>query len=294
MRREWSPEQPAGIDVVTALLCTAEEFPGELGDDYRAACAALGLESSPGGYALVLGQDAGGARWTQISTDVNSVADTLSIWSMGIEAGVGVDAGTVLATRPGWPVECTVSLADRPAPHDPPDAGPLLTAPTSTGWAKADRRRAADQLAEDLADTRDPTDIEFDRLNMGDTDLAPSVRLVDLLPRAPAPDHPAVVQALRAIWLLAAADHPPPGSVRARQVIGGGRLVRAGGDGWSLVANTASLALLLLDDLAGMAVDLTGADGLPRLLDALTATAARALPPRPAKPTNPTPKRPRG
>ncbi|WP_054571491.1 hypothetical protein [Frankia sp. R43] len=284
-----SPE-PAVFDVVTALLCTAEEFPGELGDHYQAACAALGLETSPGGYTLLLGQDAGGARWTQISTDVGSVATTLSIWSMGIEAGADVDAGTVVATRPGWPVDTTIGFADRPAPHDPPDAGPVLTAPT-TGWAQAGRRRAADQLTEDLADTRDPTDIEFDRLNWGDTDLEPSVRFIDLLPRAPAPDHPPVVRALRDLWRLAEADHPPPGSVRARQAAGGGRLVRASGDGWSLVANTAASALLLLDDLAGMAVDITGTDGLPRLLDALTAAAARALPPRPAKPKNPAPKR---
>ncbi|MBL7493728.1 hypothetical protein I6A60_33760 [Frankia sp. AgB1.9] len=63
--------------------------------------------------------------------------------------------------------------------------------------------------------------------------------------------------------------------------------MRASGDGWSLVANTAALALLLLDALAGIAVDITGTDGLLRLLDALTAAAARALPPRPAKPRNP-------
>ncbi len=287
-----SPE-PAEFAVVTALLCTAEEFPGELGDDYRTACAALGLEASPGGYALLLGQDAGGARWTQISTDVWTVAAALSIWAMGNEADASVDAATVVAARPGWPVECTIGFADRPEPHDPPGAGPLLTAPSTTTWAKAARRRAADWLAIDLADTRDPYDIEFDQLNWGDTDLEPSVRFIDLLPRVPAPDHPAVVRALREVWLLAAADHPPPGSVRARQATGGGRLVRASGDGWSLVANTAAVALLLLDDLAGMAVDITGTDGLPRLLDALTAAAARALPPRPAKPKNPAPKRPR-
>ncbi len=287
-----SPD-PAGFAVVTALLCTAEEFPGELGDNYQLACAALGLEASPEGYALLLGQDGGGARWTQISTDVWTVSAALSIWATGIEANADVDAATVVATRPGWPVEYTVGFADRPEPHDPPDAGPVLTAPSTTSWAKAARRRAADWLAIDLADTRDPYDIEFDRLNWGDTDLEPSVRFVDLLPRAP--DHSAAVRALREVWLLAAAAHPPPGSVRARQAAGGGRLVRAGGDGWSLVANTAehAPALLLLDDLAGMAVDITSSDGLSRLLDALTAAAARALPPRPAKPRNPTPKRPR-
>ncbi|WP_239396711.1 MULTISPECIES: hypothetical protein [unclassified Frankia] len=289
-----SPE-PAGFAVVTALLCTAEEFPGELGDDYPAACAALGLETSSEGYALLLGQDASGAYWTQISTDVDSVTAALSIWAMGNEADVIVEIATVVATCPGWPVEYAISLADRPEPHDPPDAGPVLTAPSRTSWAKAIRRRAADWLAIDLADTRDPYDIEFDRLNWGDTDLEPSVRFVDLLPRAPAPDHPAVVRALREVWLLAAAAHPPPGSVRARQAAGGGRLVRAGGDGWSLVTNTAepALALLLVDDLADMAVDISGTDGLPRLLDALTAAASRALPPGPAKLKNPIPRRPR-
>ncbi|WP_239377464.1 hypothetical protein [Frankia sp. Cj5] len=111
-----SPE-PAGFAVVTALLCTAEEFPGELGDDYPAACAALGLETSSEGYALLLGQDASGAYWTQISTDVDSVTAALSIWAMGNEADVIVEIATVVATCPGWPVEYAISLADRPEPH---------------------------------------------------------------------------------------------------------------------------------------------------------------------------------
>lgn len=288
---------PAPVDFtgVTAVLCTPEDFPGELGDDYRAACTALGLKSLPSGYALLLGQDTAGARWTHITTAVDAVSAALSIWEMGNETGIDVEPDTVVTTRPGWPVECTLGLADRPEPHDPAGDGPVFTAPSTTTWAKADRRRAADRIAVDLSDTRDPEEIEFDRLNCGDTDLAPSVRFVDVFPRGRAPEHPAVVRALRDVWRLAAVAHPPPGSVRAKRVAGGRRLVRAGGDGWSLVANTAEpiQALLLLDALAGMAVDVSDTDGLSRLLDALTAAAIRAIPSRPATRKPPKDRRPR-
>lgn len=157
------------------------------------------------------------------------------------------------------------------------------------GWAKAGRRRVADRLADDLSDTRDPIDRQFDQYNWGDTDLEPQVRYVDMLARTQASDHPAVARALRDVWLLASADHPPPGSVRSRRAAGGGRLVRATGDGWSLVANTADpiQALLLHDDLPATSVDVAETDGMSRLLDALTAATARAQPPRPAKSRRP-------
>ncbi|OHV40399.1 hypothetical protein, partial [Pseudofrankia sp. EUN1h] len=274
---------PAGFVTVTAALCNPVEFPGELGDNYPTACATLGLPAHSDGYALLLGQDRDGARWTQVCTDVEQVAAVLSIWHMGNEASLDVDPDDITATHPGWPIGCDLALADRPAPHDPTSAGPVLHA--AEGWAKTGRRRMADRLAEDLSDTRNRLDRQFDQYNWGDTDLESPIRYTDLLPRTQASDHPAVTRALRDVWLLASAEHPPPGSVRSRRASGGGHLIQAAGDGWSLVANTADplQALLLHDDLAGMAVDVAGSEGMPRLLDALTATAARAEPPRPRK-----------
>jgi hypothetical protein len=43
--------RPQGFDMVTVALCTPNEFPGELGDDYAAACAALDLPPAVRGYA---------------------------------------------------------------------------------------------------------------------------------------------------------------------------------------------------------------------------------------------------
>ena len=38
------------LKTVTALLLTAEEFPGELGESFEAACAAVGVEPVARGY----------------------------------------------------------------------------------------------------------------------------------------------------------------------------------------------------------------------------------------------------
>src|SRR5260370_40695344 len=60
-RRERSGSLSRRLQLVTALLLTAEEFPGELGESFGAACAAVGVEPATSGYGLVLAQDEAGA-----------------------------------------------------------------------------------------------------------------------------------------------------------------------------------------------------------------------------------------
>ncbi|MET7718866.1 hypothetical protein ABZS89_42205, partial [Streptomyces sp. NPDC005407] len=71
--------------VLTAVLLTPAQFPSVLGDDFPAACAALGLEPYAEGYGLVLGQDAEGARWTVVVDDVSLVAVAIASWDCGME-----------------------------------------------------------------------------------------------------------------------------------------------------------------------------------------------------------------
>ena len=72
---------------MTALLLTADEFPGELGESFEAACAAVGVEPVARGYGLVLGQDEQGGRWTQVTRDARGVSSVQSIWNTGLECG---------------------------------------------------------------------------------------------------------------------------------------------------------------------------------------------------------------
>lgn len=52
-----SRSQDRRLHLVTAMLLTAEEFPGELGESFPEACAAVGVEPAIRGYWLVLAQD---------------------------------------------------------------------------------------------------------------------------------------------------------------------------------------------------------------------------------------------
>src|SRR5260370_7486569 len=61
-RLERSRSENRRLHLVTALLLTAEEFPGELGESFGAACAAVGVEPATSGYGLVLAQDQPGGR----------------------------------------------------------------------------------------------------------------------------------------------------------------------------------------------------------------------------------------
>jgi hypothetical protein len=176
----------------------------------------------------VLDQDETGARWTQVTRDVQGIRSVQSIWNTGIECGYEPPPETVTATLPGWPVNCALSAAGLPRPHDPPGAI------RSQEWREqVPRRRAvADGIANELADTGHQDAAQYAEaqrwraLEMGDTDLGPvPPRLIDL--RDPlGPGDPAQAVADRALseaWKLAAAGNPPPGSVRARKSWPSGR-----------------------------------------------------------------------
>jgi hypothetical protein len=277
---------PGGrLHTVTALLLTADEYPGELGESFAAACAAVGVNPVPRGYGLVLAQDDQGGRWTQVTGDARGIASAQSIWNMGLVCGYEPPDGSVVAVRPGWPVPCRLGLAGLGEPHGPDDAGGSVLRPPQRG-TPGRRRGMADIIEEELADLQgrsmeDHIQAERqDAYDMGDTDPSPPpARLIDMRGRIPRghPAHPAVDRALAAAWSLAATTRPPPGSVRIRTASPGkARLVRANGDGWTLIGRTGGPVLLLADALPGIPIDIDNAPRLQELLTALTAAADRA------------------
>ncbi|MEU2246747.1 hypothetical protein [Streptomyces sp. NPDC019224] len=151
--------------VLTAILLTPAQFPGVLGDDYPAACAALRLEPYAEGYGLVLGQDGDGARWTVVVDDVSLVAVAIASWDCGMEYDLSPDDRSVVCALPGWPLDLAVAAPGVPAPHDPvhdPEADgedlvPLSPPDTST-WGPAQRRLGADAIASQWAAWRDQID----------------------------------------------------------------------------------------------------------------------------------------
>lgn len=124
--------------VLTAVLLTPAQFPSVLGDDFPAACAALGLEPYAEGYGLVLGQDSDGARWTVVVDDVSLVAVAIASWDCGMEYDLSPDERSVVAALPGWPLAVAVAAPGVPAPHDPaPEDGMDLTPlapPDTENW----------------------------------------------------------------------------------------------------------------------------------------------------------------
>jgi len=215
------------LAMVTAVLVTRDDFPGELADSFPGACAALGLAPAERGYGLVLAHDEHGGRWTQITTDAPGVGYVRSIWQAGLACGYEPPAATVVAVRPGWPVECLAGLAGRGEPDDPagvPAAGVVRAA--EGRWSPARRRRMADIIAGELASMAGRTIkayIEAERWDAsttGDTDLGPPPpRLIDMRARIE-PGDPAyrvVDRALAAAWSLAVTGRPPPGSARTRR-----------------------------------------------------------------------------
>jgi hypothetical protein len=278
------PEPAGGLHVVTVAELSPDEFPGELGASYEQACAALRLPASPGGYGLVLDLDDGGARWTRAVTDVEGIKGVQSLWSTGMEAGYEPPDGTVAATLPGWPVDCGLGFAGLPEPHDPP--GMRALRPPPERWGPARRRGMTDLIAGELADSghQDPGEYhqarQVERWNFGETDLVPQEpRLIDLRARLAEghPARPAVERAVTAAWRLAATAKPPPGSVRSRGAWPRpARVIRAAGGKWSLAGRTGGPVILLLDELAGVPVDISDTPRAAELLDALTAAADRA------------------
>lgn len=151
--------------VLTAVLLTPAQFPSVLGDDYVAACAALGLEPYAEGYGLVLGQDSDGARWTVVVEDVSLVAVAIASWDCGMEYDLSPDDRSVVCALPGWPLALAVAAPGVPAPHDPvpgpDDEGPApLTPPDTEVWGAPQRRLGADEIALQWAAWRDQIDDE--------------------------------------------------------------------------------------------------------------------------------------
>ncbi|WP_442806456.1 hypothetical protein [Streptomyces sp. NBC_01022] len=151
--------------VLTAVLLTPAQFPSVLGDDYPAACAALGLEPYAEGYGLILGQDSDGARWTVVVDDVSLVAVAIASWDCGMEYDLSPDDRSVVCALPGWPLAVAIAAPGVAAPHDPapdPDADgedlAPLSPPDTDVWGPAQRRLGADAIALQWAVWREQID----------------------------------------------------------------------------------------------------------------------------------------
>lgn len=272
--------------VLTAVLLTPARFPSVLGDDYVAACGALGLEPYEEGYGLVLGQDGDGARWTVVVEDVSLVAVAVAAWDCGMEYDLSPDDRSVVCALPGWPLALAVAAPGVPAPHDPETdgAGPAPLVPADTGaWGPAQRRLGADEIAERWAMWREQVDdAEF----LGPSGMAteaagrgePEGR--DTSGRGGAESgatasnlHPGVRRALSEA-LAYTRTPPPPGRIRSVFASADARTLRVDGPGWSMVARTDDIALILLDEEPGEILPVGRGPALPGLLEALEALAA--------------------
>ncbi|WP_030803510.1 hypothetical protein [Streptomyces sp. NRRL F-2799] len=272
--------------VLTAVLLTPAQYPSVLGDDYPAACAALGLTPLADGYGLVLGQDGHGARWTAVIDDVSLVAVAIASWDCGMEYELSPDERTLVAALPGWPLALAVAAPDVPAPHDPATEAtqpPPLTPPDTSTWGPAQRRLGADEIALQWAEWRDRLD---------DADVLPKKQASGT--EAPAPEAEAAPEpgteaegtakpghrAVRQVLAQARAyiDAPPPlGRVRSSFAPGDARTLRADGPGWSLVARTDDIAFILLDTEPGEVIPVGRGPELPGLLEGLDKIAVRPL-----------------
>jgi hypothetical protein len=255
-----APDEDA-LYVLTATLLTPARFPSALGDDYPAACAALGLGPHPDGYGLVLGQDGLGARWTVATSDTALVAVAIATWDCGMEYDLSPDDRAIVASLPGWPLELAVAAPGLPDPHDPPEelAGPPLAPPDAEGWGPAQRRLGADEIALRWKTWREQID---------------DGKAVDAAPDGAGPSHPGVRRVLAEARAYGE-NPPPPGRVRSSFAEGGARSLRADGPGWSMVARTDDIAFILLDDEPGEVIPLGRGPELPGLLAALDAVAVR-------------------
>ncbi|WP_435972545.1 hypothetical protein [Streptomyces sp. Qhu_M48] len=257
--------------VLTAALLTPARFPSVLGDDYPAACAALGLQPYADGYGLVFGQDGLGARWTVVIDDVSLVAVAISSWDCGMAYDLSPDEESVVSGLPGWPLDLMSRAPGVPAPHDPEpeegDPAPLVP-PSGDEWGPAQRRLGADEVALQWAAWR---------ARVGDDGTYTDGPAAPDATAAPAVDDPydGVRKALDE--LRGYLDDPPPvGRVRsASDGEAGARMLRADGPGWSLVAKADDMAFVLLDELPREVLPVARGARLPALLEALDAMAVR-------------------
>ena len=269
--------------VLTAVLLTPAQFPSVLGDDYVAACGALGLEPYAEGYGLVLGQDSGGARWTVVVEDVSLVAVAIASWDCGMEYDLSPDDRSVVCALPGWPLALAVAAPGVPEPHDPPpgpdgdDPAPL-TPPDTDVWGPPQRRLGADEIALQWSAWRGRID---DETAFGRSDATDAGERTDGGPAGEGPAdsagparHPGVRMALEAAG--AYIDSPPPaGRIRSAFAPGGARTLRVDGPGWSLVARTDDIAFVLLDEEPGEIIPVGRGPELPKLLKTLDELAVR-------------------
>ncbi|WP_329013423.1 hypothetical protein [Streptomyces sp. NBC_00690] len=251
--------------VLTAVLLTPAQFPSVLGDDFPAACAALGVQPYADGYGLVIGQDYEGARWTVVVDDVPLVAVAIASWDCGMEYDLSPHDRTVVTALPGWPLSVAVAAPGVPEPHDPePEEGsvPPLAPPSSEEWGPAQRRLGADEIALQWSQWRQQIEDE-QALPSPETSAAQSRRA-----------HPGLRQAMdQARSYL---EFPPPvGRVRSTFAPGGARTLRADGPGWSMVARTDDMAFFLLDEEPHEVFPVRRGDELPELLTALAEMAVR-------------------
>ncbi|WP_086830725.1 hypothetical protein [Streptomyces sp. NRRL B-24572] len=278
--------------VLTAALLTPGRFPSVLGDDYPAACAALGLRPYAEGYGLVFGQDGHGARWTVVVDDVSLVAVAISSWDCGMAYDLSPDERSVVAGLPGWPLPVATVAPGVPAPHDPEpqegDPAPLVP-PSGEEWGPAQRRLGADEVALHWASWRSRVDDE----DTGGEPAAPTTSTRGTEPvgvggpaspqalselrsqaRSPAPaSAPSPYTGVRKALdeLRGYVEEPPPVG-RVRSAAG---ILRADGPGWSLVAKADDMAFVLLDELPREVLPVTRGPRLPALLEALDAMAVR-------------------
>ncbi|MFE1270887.1 hypothetical protein [Streptomyces sp. NPDC058757] len=262
-------EPAAGDDslyVLTACLLTPARFPSVLGDDYPAACAALGLEPYEEGYGLVFGQDGLGARWTVVIDDVSLVAVAIASWDCGMAYDLSPDETSVVAGLPGWPLPVATRAPGLPEPHDPEpeegDPAPLVP-PTGDVWGPAQRRLGADEVA-----------LHWDEWRRRlDSRPAPGPE-AGAAPDAGPDPYTGVGRALAE--LRGYLEEPPPvGRVRSGFADGDARTLRADGPGWSLVGRPGDMAFVLLDELPREVLPVTLGPQLPALLEGLDAIAVR-------------------
>lgn len=259
--------------VLTAVLLTPAQFPSVLGDDFPAACAALGLEPYAEGYGLVLGQDSEGARWTVVVDDVSLVAVAIASWDCGMEYDLSPGERTVVAALPGWPLAVAVAAPNVPAPHDPaPEEGdrPPLAPPETDAWGPAQRRLGADEIALQWAEWRQQLGDD----NVPSSSDSPDDEGQELHEDEGQELHEGVRRALKEA--RGYVESPPPtGRVRSSFAPGGARTLRADGPGWSLVARTDDIAFVLLDEEPCEVLPVGRGPELPELLEALDKMAVR-------------------
>ncbi|MFJ9623126.1 hypothetical protein [Streptomyces sp. NPDC101181] len=279
--------------VLTAMLLTPARFPSVLGDDYVAACEALALAPYEEGYGLVLGQDSTGARWTVVVEDVSRVAAAVAAWDCGMRYDLSPDGDSVVSALPGWPLDLTVAAPGVPEPHDPEtgDEGPAPLAPPRAGaWGAAHRRLGADEVAAQWSLWREQVEESEGAADDAPGGTADSVETADEVPGGPlaAPDpdaaagggspdvrHPGIRRVLSEA--LAYTRTPPPlGRIRSSFTSADVRTLRVDGPGWSMVARSDDIALVLLDEEPGHVLTVRRGPALPALLRALEELA---LPP---------------